>query len=352
MQIQEATIHRLIKAVDTSGEGSVEDKIRPSALPIDTVLTTVCADLLTLYNDSSKNYGTLGQDTTLHIFPVRLTEYLSQARNFQSFTTEALKLIKAEMESAFFSNGGHALFLRYQHDGNDYLLIAMLKLKPGAGVNEDTLSLEPTLNIDLSQLHEAARINLTRLATQVEPYLSFVKGKRTKGSVTEYFRNALACQNFTSSSQQTDLLIKAADAYVEARQDLSTVEEKRSERIEMRQRLVQCFASNSEEVVLMTLAAAIAPTAPEEFLDFIRTGPQAEQFPVNDTFTPHKSTYNKLRRFTGKIGGSVSVGFDISDIQEQRVYYDPAIDGLVLKSPTEHLKKAIQEHAPSTGSSS
>ncbi|TDS73432.1 nucleoid-associated protein [Comamonas sp. JUb58] len=352
MQIQEATIHRLIKKVDTSGEGSVEKKIRPSVLPIDKVLTTVCSDLLSLYNDSSKNYGTLGQDSTLHIFPVRLNEYLSLTRSFQSFTIEALKLIKSEMESAYFSNGGYALFLRYQHDGNDHLLIAMLKLKPGAGVNEDTLSLEPNLNIDLSQLHEAARINLTRLDSQVEPYLSFIKGKRTKGAITEYFRNALSCQNFTSSSQQTEILIKAADAYVEARQDLTTTEEKRSERIEMRQRLVQCFASNSDEVVLMTLAASIAPASPQEFLDFIKSGPQAEQFPVNDTFTPHKGTYNKLKRFTGKIGGSVSVGFDISDIQEHRVYYDPAIDGLVLKSPTEHLKKVIQEYAPSPGSSS
>lgn len=351
MRIQEATIHRLIKAAEQSGEGCVQQQVRNSALPIDAVLTTVCADLLSLYSSTANSYGTLGQDATLHTFPLRLSEYVLGNRAFQSFTTETLKLIKSKMESSFLSNGGYALFLRYQHDSNDFMLIAMLKLKPGAGVNEQTLSLEPTLNIDLSQLHEAARINLTKLSALSEPYLSFIKGGKKRGNVTEYFRDALACQNFTNSSHHTELVIKAAEAYLATRADLTTTEEKREERIQMRQRMATCFANNSNEVVLATLAAAISPSAPQDFLDFVRTGPQADQFPINDTFTPHKATYNKLRRFTGRIGGSVSVGFDVADIQRQLVYYDPGVDGLVLKSPPDHLKQAIQEHAPASGNS-
>ena len=349
MQIQEATIHQLIKLAQTSGDGSVQHQHRQNALPIDAVLTTLCTDLLALYNTTVNSYGTLGQDPTLHTFPLRLNEYTNGAIAFHAFTITALSLIKKEMQDASFANGGYALFLRYQHDNSDFLLVAMLKLKSGAGIDEQTLNLQPTLNIDLSRLHEAARINLTKLATTTEPYLSFIKGKAKKsGDVTDYFRNALACENFTTSSHHTAQLIKAADAFVDAREDLATPEAKREERVLMRRRLVECFANNSIEVVLPTLAAAIMPSSPDDFVDFVRTGPQADQYQINDAFTPHKATYNKIRRFTGKIGASVSVGFDVADIQSQRVYYDPQVDGLVLKSPPEHLKQAVLDNAPTS----
>lgn len=346
MQIQEATIHQLIKAAQTSGEGSVTHHHRPTVLPIDPVLTTLCTDLLALYNSTVNSYGTLGQDPTLHTFPLRLNEYTQGTDGFQAFTTASLSLIKKEMQDAIFANGGYALFLRYQHDNTDFLLVAMLKLKPGAGIDEQTLSLQPTLNIDLNLLHEAARINLTRLSSATEPYLSFIKGKAKKGDVTEYFRTALACENFTNSSHHTDQLIKAADAFVAARADLPLENEKREERTQMRKRLYDCFANNTDEVVLPTLAAAIMPSSPQDFLNFVRTGPQAAQYQINDSFKPHLPTYNKIRRITGKIGASVSVGFNVDDVQAQRVYYDPAIDGLVLKSPSEQLKQAISENAP------
>lgn len=349
VQIQEATIHQLIKQPLASGEGSVGHKHGPSALPIDMVLTTLCTELLALYNTTVNSYGTLGQDPTLHTFPLRLNAYTSSTITFQEFTISALSLIEKEMQGAPFASGGYALFLRYQHDNNDFLLVAMLKLKPGAGIDEQTLNLQPTLNIDLSRLHEAARINLTKLTTATEPYLSFIKGKaKKKGDVTDYFRDALACENFTKSSHHTEQLIKAADAFVTAREDLPTPEAKREEKVRMRQRLVDCFANNPVEVVLPTLAAAIMPSNPEEFVAFVRTGPQADQYQINDSFTPHKATYNKIRRITGKIGGSVSVGFDIADVQAHRVYYDPTVDGLVLRSPPEHIKQAVLENAPNS----
>lgn len=346
MLIQEATIHQLIKAVQTTGDGSVEHHHRPDALPIDAVLTTLCTDLLALYNSTVNSYGTLGQDTTTQMFPVRLNEYTGGTAAFHVFTTATLSLIKKEMQGSTFANGGYALFLRYQHDANDFMLIAMLKLKPGAGIDEATLSLQPTLNIDLNRLHEAARINLTRLTTTTEPYLSFIKGKAKKGDVTEYFRNALACENFTNSSHHTDQLIQAADAFVDARPDLVTPEAKREEKGHMRRRLVDCFYNNAEEVNLQALAVAIMPGSPQDFVDFVRTGPQADQYQINDSFKPHRPTYNKIRRITGKIGGSVTVGFDVADVQALRVYYDPVIDGLVLKSPPESLKKTILDNAP------
>lgn len=133
----------------------------------------------------------------------------------------------------------------------------MLKLKPGEGIDEDSLGLLPTLNIDLDLLNEAARINITRFEADAEPYLTFIKGARKTADVTEYFRNALACENYTNSSEQTKPLIRAADDFVAARGDLETDEQRQSEKLDTRRRLFECLQQNRDEINLETAAAAI-----------------------------------------------------------------------------------------------
>ena len=344
MQIQEATIHQLKKVAEVSGPGCVSQHLRQAVLPIDPVLETLCSDLLALYSSTANSNGTLGQDPTLHTFPVRLGEYTNGATGFHDFTKEALKLIAKEMQDAFFANGGYALFLRYQHDQSDFLLVAMLKLKAGAGIDEQTLNLQPTLNIDLSLLHEAARINLTRLASSTEPYLSFIKGKARGGKVTDYFRKALSCENFTNSKHHTEQVMRAADAFVAARTDLVTDEEKSVAKIDMRKRLFDCLSANPDEVVLPTLAAAIHPADPQDFVDFVRVGPQAEQYQINDSFKPDKSTFSRLKRLRGTMG-SISVSFNVDDVKEQRVRYDPDTDTLILKGPSLKLVSEVKQYA-------
>lgn len=342
MQIVEATIHQLIKLTQTSGSGSTRVHPRQSPLATDEVLLNLCTELLSLYSRSANSYGTLGDDATLYTFPVRLTQYVDEHIDFQAFTIDTVNLIARQMDSAHLANGGYALFLRYTQSGESFLLVAMLKLKPGAGIDETTLTLQPTLVIDLNLLHEAARINITKWRSAEEPYLSFIKG-RTSGDVTAYFREALACQNFTNSSHHTATVIRAADDFVAAREDLD-LQGKITERTAMRSRLYECFSANQNEVVLPTLAAAIMPSDPQQFVDFLRTGPLASQYQVNDTFKPHRQEFNKLRRITGRIG-SISVGFDVSDVQEGRVYYDADADGIVLKNPPDTIKQAIAENA-------
>ena len=342
MLIREATIHQLIKAAQTVGEGSVSEHVRHVPLPVDGVLQGLCTELLGHYASSVNSNGTFGQDPLIHAFPVRLSSYVVGETDFQAFTVAGLTLIKEAMKDAIFANGGYALFLRYEQDGVEFLLIAMLKLKAGAGIDEETLSLQPTLNIDLKLLHEAARVNLTRLANNTQPYLTFVKGKAKQGDITEYFRKALACVTFTDSKHHTDQLIKAADAFVAARTDLNP-EQKFEERMQMRKRLSECMQQNSSQLVIATAAAAIRPEGPDEFIQFLQS-PQAADFHIDHSFQPHKPTYRRLYRITGKIGQTISVAFDVEDVQQQRVSYDADLNAVVLINPSEALKQSILEN--------
>lgn len=339
MKILEATIHRLIKSVNTTGQNSVVIQLRTKVLPIDQTLTTVVTDLIGLYAKSADSQGTFGDNSSVHIFPQRFDDYLDKKLPFKKMTEDAVDLIGAAMQGASFASGGYALFVRYEFQSSDFFLIAMLKLRPGAGIDEKTLDLEPTLNIDLDRLNEAARVNVTRLRTGVEPYLTFIKGRRAKSQVTDYFRSALSCTSFTSSAHHTLQLMQAADAYVEQRSDLDD-EAKQGERIAMRQRLFDYFKSSPEEVTLQTAAAHVHPNDGDEFLDFVKGDGEQQAFSMDDAFRPDKRTYRRLQRIAGTIG-SVRLSFDVQDVQDGTVSYDPGLNAVIIKGPTDVLKQEI-----------
>lgn len=344
VQITEATIHHLEKVVQTRGVGCVTVHPRIEQLPVDAVLLRLCESLILMYTKAANTNGTLGIDPRAHKFPVHLQGYLEGRTAFMPFTREAVGLIAQQMQDSFLASGGYALFLRYQIQSHDFVLIAMLKLKPGAGIDAGTLSLTETLNIDLAHLNEAARINLTRWREDQQPYLTFIKGATRQAEVSEYFRQALACTSFTDSKHHTEAVLRAAHDFFDARTDLS-VEQRREEKGSMRRRLFECLDSNREEVPLATIAAAVNPLAPEAFLEHVRNRPEGDSYNLDERFKPNRATYIGLKRLRGKMG-SVSLSFDVADVQSERVRYDAITDTIILQSPTAPLKTSILEHAP------
>lgn len=344
MQIIDATIHRLIKEAHTHGAGSVQTQMRSSNLPIDDTLQIISRDLLSLYNRSSDSSGTFGSNPNTHLFPIRFDDYLLGNLSFPELCQATVDLISQQMANVRLANGGYALFLRYHEAPNDFLLIAMLKLKAGAGIDEASLGLLPTLNIDLSLLNEAARINITRFQSDEEPYLTFIKGSRAASDVTEYFRNALACLNYTNASVQTKQLIQAADDFVKQRSDLSTDDQRQRERLEARRRLYDCLQQNPNEITLQTAAAAINPSDPSEFIDFTQVTTAGERkYNFNHRFKPDRKTTQSLRRITGSMG-SVRLSFDVEDVRSGTIEYDNSRNAIIIKSPSDKLKQDILEY--------
>lgn len=342
IQITDATIHQLNKAAQTKDEGSVTLNARQESLQKDEVLNGLCQSLVDLYTRHANSNGTLGQDPVDHRFPLHLRSYIEGQTNFIPFTHDVLGILKTQMEDSFLSTGGYALFLRYSIDEHDMLLVVMLKLKAGAGIDDATLSLTKTLNIDLDHLHEAARINVTRWLGGQQPYLTFIKGRSSANDVSEYFRKALACTGFTDSKHHTEAILRAADEFVNARIDLDAAG-KQVERIAMRQRLYECLSSNFVEVPLITVAAAVHPNDPQNFVDHIKTKAVDGGYHIDDRFKPHRTTFQKLHRVKARFG-TVQVAFDVEDVREERVRYDEQLDAVVLLNPPETLKQTLKEN--------
>lgn len=336
MNILEAILHRIEKDKNTSGAGSAQSVVRHECLPIDEKLERAAIDILRIYSKSTSGYGTFNANEAVYRFPVRLRDHIVTNANFIAFTHEATSFIAAKMEGEGFATGGYVLFLRYTNQDRDWLLVAMLKLKPGTGVIEHTIELSDTLSFDIDHLHEAARVDLAKWQANTQPYLSFIKKRHGGQDVSRYFREALGCTEYTDSKHNTEKMRDAFETYTE-RQSW-TQEQKRDGR---RRVYDYCEAKDKagEPVNLTALSAMINDQDPESFSVFVRQ----EGFEVGETFKPHKATYTRFKRIQRQFG-SVKVSFDVQDLLDGRVDYDDAHSCLVITGLPAELIDEIKKH--------
>ncbi len=212
----------------------------------------------------------------------------------------------------------------------------MLKLRPGTGIDSQTLELLPSLSFDISQLHEAARINLTKWAEGEQPYLSFIKKAQSKDNITIYFRTALGCTEYTDSRANTKAVIGALRSYCSSK-GLEPAQRQAAEKS-----LFDYFdeKNNSEDkvVYLEALSSRINDQEPLEFLEYLREN----DVQASNAFTPSKTEYGKLQRITRKFG-SVSVGFSVEDIANNIVDYDAERGQLFIRDIPEALIQDIRK---------
>lgn len=338
MQIQEAILHRIDKARGTSGAGAATPVMRASRLPIDERLERTAADIVRIYGKATSGYGTFDHDEAVYRFPVLLRDHVVNGGDFLPFSQDTTRLIAAKMGDEQFATGGYALFLRYTNQGQDWLLLAMLKLKPGTGINEQTLELSDTLSFDIDHLHEAARVDLGKWQANDQPYLSFIKKRQGGEDVSRYFREALGCTEYTDSKHNTTQLLAAVNGFCEAQGWPSERQH------EARKRTFEyCEDKNraDEPVNLTAISAFIFDQEPAAFADYVREN----EYEISETFKPHRTTYTRFKRISGKVGG-VKVSFDIDDLVAERVDYDEEHNCLIIREIPEDLVEIILTHKP------
>ncbi|WP_446809394.1 nucleoid-associated protein [Methylomonas sp. 2BW1-5-20] len=338
MQIQKAILHRIIKERNTSGASSTSTKKREACLKINDHLERTIEEILKIYTRSTNGYGTFNPNQTVHRFPVFLQDHVAEQINFIDFTRESTELIAAKMSDEAFATGGYVLFLRYANLGREWMLVAMLKLKPGTGVNEETLELSETLSFDIEHLHEAARVDLQKWRDDTQPYLPFIKKRQSGDQVSRYFREALGCTEYTDSKHHTGQTLDAFEDYCE------TNAWPPEQRHEGRRRVYEYYEAKNkadEPVNLTALSAIIDDQNPVAFSDFVRDN----GYEIDETFKPHKTTYNRFKRIS-KTFGSVRVSFDVQDIWDGRVDYDEDNTCLVITNLPDELITEIRKHKP------
>lgn len=336
MDISSSIIHGILKEKDESGPDSTTITPRRNLLPLDDRLKRLGDDILVLYGRLSNGYGVLGDDTTIHKFPELLSEYEKNETNLISLSNEATKLIAAEMSSSLFTTTSYPIFIRYTNQDRDWILIAMLKIKDGIGIDTNTLDLNDSLFFDISNLREAARIDIAKWKANDQPYLSFIKrGAGSEGDSSAYLRKALSCTDYTDSKHHTSLLLETLEQYCQEKE----FDAEKNQAIKARV-YEHCkeMKDQGRPVNLIALSAFIDPEDPEAFVSYTRE----KEVPINETFSPHPATYRKLQRLSKKFG-TISVGFDVDDIFNERVYFDEDNGNLVIRNPPKDLTDKIKK---------
>jgi len=310
--------------------------LRDAVLPGGEQLDMLVSRLRTLYNvRTGRGYGVFSDDEVAYPLSTMVADYAQPGWDFLSFTRDSMHLLKQRIDQAAFATGGYIFFAHYTEAEEAFMLIASLKNRPGLVFNEQ-LELANQQHIDLDQLHEMARINLTAWSAGADRYLSFAKRRASGDEFTKYFREFIGCDEFTQSKALTSDLLEALKLYSE--QDDVTPEE-RTRRREIVFAYCEEKRNAGERVSIRALSGRLSDDAPEAFLDFVN---QQADLAVADDFDPDPSVYRRLRRIAGGDKG-IRVSFD-ADLINKRVFYHREQNALVMHDLPAALIRQLEEY--------
>lgn len=330
MEIAEAIVHRFEKERHQPSVAFM----RHDPLPLEKNLIGLVDGIRGVFNRTvSRGYGTFHEDTMAYPFSAALTRYLSERSGITPFSLGLKISYQKSLDGAPLSTGGYLFFTQYEEGGQDFFMVASLKLRDGTGIDDETLSISKTVNLDIDHLHEAARINLTSWKAGKETYITFVKRERgTKDkSATDYFRDFLGVTEITESKEQTKLLIQAVQKYCEDRSlDGDTSREMRSR---VHGYCTEC-TKEKKGMSLEALSMRLNDQKPDDFSSFLTEN----AIELSDGFEPSSSVYRSLRRYRIK-DSRLTLDFEES-ILGDRVIWDGKSKSLTIKDlPTEIIAR-------------
>lgn len=327
MKIIEAIVHRFEKERHNPSSAYMRD----TPLSIEQNLIDLVEGIRGVFNRNvSRGYGAFHENSIAYPFSGQLSEYLSAPGSIAPFTLGLQVSYQKSIDAAQLSTGGYLFFARYEEGEHDFMLVVSLKLRAGTGIDDDTLTINKTVNLDTEHLHEAARINLTAWKAGAERYLTFIKRQRgdKDKSATDYFREFLGVTEITESTEQTRLMIQAVQKYCGDRKVEPDVA--REIRSRVHAYLVEC---NKEKkgVSLTALSMRLNDQIPDDFSTYLTEN----DIELSDGFEPNSRVYRALRRYRIK-DPKLTLDFEES-ILGSRVVWEPGNKSLVIRDLPEEL---------------
>lgn len=293
-----------------------------------------------------------GQFSTAHRegeFPGSVRRFIGQQYSpisLMELSLVAMNELRNQAEKKTGATGGHIFFGQYENKGSDFLLVAMIKQKGAITLSDDLCPTE-IKEIDMSKLHQAARINLGRYhgffakeddhesviekaeESEEKTYLCFVN-RKGKEEVADYFVDALGCVKGTSSSQLTTKLLKFVKQFVRSSSDIA------ESHAEIKQGIVDYMQSLDDgqsvklDEVVQAAKSKIHPTK-SHHLDELRHFLNSENCQIPDEFPLSRHALKQHIRISAK-KSNWSLWFEtgIVGISNSEFLYDSSRKSLML----------------------
>ncbi|HHP0469588.1 TPA: nucleoid-associated protein [Vibrio harveyi] len=353
IQVNHVIIHKLVKEKNEPIQDNViRENILPSTSPI---ILKLIEGVVGVYGkkNNSVQYGVF-QEGQGGEFPRKFSEYhlpsngLSESE-FKLLAELAMSQLYLSASGVTFATGGFILFADYTQNNTRFLLIAMVKQKPGQQITDD-IDVKEVEYIDLSKLHQAARVNFDKYEQfeqaddsekQDISYLSFVSpgnGDKTSG----YFISAFGCQAGSTSSKATELVVSESVKFF--KKDETLKQHAASVKEDIIHFLAQKEASG-DSVKLSEIESIARKYFDPDTADELAEG-LISHLNSDDVAVPYEFKVNKkkLERMTHVIFSSpdFKLTFDVNDLgntSDARFYFDG--EQLTIRELPDSLKSEL-----------
>ncbi|OAI14308.1 hypothetical protein A1359_10825 [Methylomonas lenta] len=357
--VQFAVIHELTKLA-----GTTESNINPAKklLPASAdVVIKLISELDKLYGtkENTAIYGTFSKKDPTNQF-AKYTELFIDDKiesKFLEFSQQGLGEIARESRGRQSATGGYIVFSFYKNATmHEFLLVAMIKNKNALKINKD-LELEDVIQIDLSKIHQAARINLERFQEAKEltlkpsddespklNYLSFVS-PRSNMDASGYFIKGLDCADGVRPAVATDSVFKCAKAYCIEKKELKTFRNKVHDSIA---EYLQICVDTEKPATLKGIEHSIRQAVPanehvliEEFIAFASN----EVWQIPAEFNVSESRLKKYTRIRSKTD-SWELNFKRNALgitDNSDLFYDNNAKKLTIRCSDDLTKQIVEE---------
>lgn len=359
--INKVIVHELRKEQHKTIKNSV---FRPLVLDgEDELVVRLVEDITKIYGGryNGAHYGTFANGEGRGAFPDELESY-SKLDNpsdldFIKVSHIAMGRLYDKASSSPLASGGYILLCDYVSEGTRFFLVVMVKKTKGMSLSKDLMP-EELERLDLSKLHQAAKINFRRLAEyeNADPdakkeinYLSFISPSGSKNT-SGYFVKSLGCSEGNTSNNATDNLIKRSrkffkkDERISANKDVfmsqlfSYLYEKLNSKDPVRLSEVAQIASKNMPAELGDETTVIV----DEYVSLLNS----EELSIPTEFPVSKTILNKQTHVTAKtenwrfVFDKVALGTDPA----AEIFYDRSKGTLsITRLPSEIVEQLNEE---------
>jgi len=352
---------RLIFAVIHSLEKEAQSnvaRVRHAPAPLDVSIPQVVSlaeqlSRLVGRDGSTVFWGQFGANNREGQFPGAV-ENLTASIDLATFLTVS-EVAMAELVAAArderLATGGFVCFVVYEVGGSQFLLVAMIKERGALTLSDDMVPTE-IREIDLSKLHQAARVNLGRYeeflsrgpdavdAEDVErTYLCFIN-KGLRNEVAKYFIEALGCEKGVSSTRATRSAVDAVKKFVSSKPEIKAHARK------VRRAVIDHMAAlpDGATMTVGTLVSVVRVTLGDdhsEHLEELSTYLNGEDAQVPHSFVVSAQYIKSVTRITAQADGW-KLSFEDTEISETEgpLIYNRGEKSLrIRRLPDETIKK-------------
>lgn len=354
--IKRVIIHELIKV---QHKQAATTKLRKTNLNnADANVIKLVSGVSALYGkkNNAAQYGVFTTKQNRGTFPSKFDSFAKKSSrteaDFLSLSTDTTTELERMVTGNSPATGGYILFADYESDGNEYLLIAMLKDRAGMKITDD-LKIEELDHIELNHLHQAARISLDKYidyqsATAVQRqeinYLSFVSPANNK-TAAGYFITALGCSKGTASAEATRTVIKEVQQFFRSKQLKS---EARKVKNEVTDYLIKCAESKQpatlkeiDKIARSHFPANDADQLSDELFELLN-GSKCE---IPTEFSSSKVEAKKYKYFKHQTA-NWTLEFDRNSLgikPNSEIKYDEASKSLTITNLSAELRTQLEE---------